>query len=81
MISMKNFVKKGISTDSSKIDYLLQKDIVNEGKTSDCLKLVYLEVCNLQMWNYKILIFLVLSEPFSVEKNIFGTTSALNISV
>ena len=35
----------------------------------------------LQMRKYKILFFLVLAEPFSVEKTIFGTTYGLKISI
>ena len=33
------------------------------------------------MWKHKTLVLLVLPEPFSVEKNIFETTSGLNTSV
>ena len=43
MISMKNVIKKGVSTASSKIAQLSRKDIVTEGKKSNFLKLVYLE--------------------------------------
>ena len=49
-----------------------QKDIVTEGKMSDFSKLVYSEPCVIyKCENIKLLVFLVLLEPFSVKKKCF----------
>ena len=54
MISMKNLIKKRISTASAKTDQWLWKDIVTEGKKSHFLKQIFGTVCNLQKFKHKI---------------------------
>ena len=56
-------------------------DIITEGKKSNFLKLVYLKQFVIYKCNIQTLVFLVLSEPSSVQKTIFGTTCGLNTSV
>ena len=76
MISMKNVIKKGISTASSKEAHCHGRKKLQFFKT--CL---FGTVSDLRMSKHKTLVFLVLPEPFSVEKTFFGTTSGLNTTV
>ena len=61
--------------------------VVMEGHCHGRKKLRFFNTClfetvsDLRMWKHKTLVFLVLAEPFSVEKTFFGTTSGLNTTV
>ena len=79
MISIKNLIKKGISTALSKIALVVMEGHCHRRKKVWFSKTCLFEtVCNIQMWKHKTLVFLVLPEPSSVEKSIFGATSGLN---